>query len=238
MKEILRVRTGSHCHGTSMPDSDEDIRGIIVPPLDYFFGTKHFEQIENRESDQVFYSFPKFIKLAMKGNLSALNFLFVNKKDIRYVDEFGQRLIDFRQNFITHNLIDCILGYCKSQLHRMERGSGRSGNREDLVKLHGYDTKFAYHAVMITNIGVEVMKTGTYKALRSDGEQKILMKIRTGNVPYEETMRMIKENLTVISTLEPLSKIPKEPDREKVDKFCEQFLLDFFKLKIEKIGGA
>ena len=226
---ILKVLTGSHCHGTALPESDKDTRGIIVPDISHFFGTKSFEQYENKAEDTVFFGFKKYIHLASKGNLSALNFLFVHKKDILYADKWGQRILDFRENFLSHDVINCIYGYVRSQLHRMERGSGRCGNRSDLLEKYGYDTKFAYHAVMITNIGIELLKTGTYHCLRSDGEQKILMRIRKGEQSYEETMRMIKENLTVMSTLEPIGKVRKELDKEKVNQFCVEFLKDYFK---------
>ena len=88
---ILKVRTGSHCHGTNIPTSDEDIRGVCIPNKEYFLGLKDFAQYENREDDVVIYGIKKFVKLATKGNLSVLNFMFVDKKDILYKNELGQR---------------------------------------------------------------------------------------------------------------------------------------------------
>ncbi len=227
--KILEVRTGSHCHGTALPESDEDIRGVFIPEIDYFFGTRKIEQIEDKVNDKVYYEIRKFLNLCIKGNMSALNFLFTHKKDIFFTNVYGNRLLEFKQNFISGRVIDCIMGYCKSQIHRMQRGSGRCGNREALITKYGFDTKFSYHAVMITNIGIELLKTGTYHALRSDGEQKILKGIRTGHYKYEEVMRMIQENLTVIKTLEPLSTLPKTPNIELINEFSTNLLKDYFK---------
>lgn len=228
---ILKVRTGSHCHGTSLPESDEDIRGVCIPNLHYFFGIKNFEQYEDKEADIVFYGIQKFIALCCKGNLSALNFLFTNKRDILYFNEWGEKLLKNRSMFLSKQVVDCILGYTKSQIHRMGRGSGRCGKREELVAKHGYDTKFAYHAFMITKIGVELLKTNTYNAMRTDGEQKIIREIRTGKLKYEHTMALIQENLTVIKTLEPLCNLPAQPDRELISEFSVSLLKDYFKSK-------
>lgn len=229
---ILEVRTGSHCHGTNMPESDEDIRGVAIPGLAWFFGLKSYQQDEDREKDVVVYNFKKFMRLAMKGNLSVLNFLFTAKKDRLYVTEWGQRLIDIREEFLSMKVIDCIFGYTSSQLHRMNRGSGRSGNRSSLIEKYGYDTKFAYHAVMLTNIGIQLLKSGTYCTLRPDDEQKLLKKIRVAGVSYEEAMNMVKHNLEVMHALEGYARLPKEPDLERVSKKMVDILESFFYGKI------
>lgn len=229
---ILKVKSGSHAHGTNLPTSDEDIRGICIPSKDYFYGIKEFEQYESKKTDKdsdiVIYGIKKYVALACKGNLSALNFLFCRKKEILFVDDFGQALIDNRKMFLSSNVIDCILGYTKSQLHRMKNGSGRCGTRKDIVDNYGFDTKFAYHAVLITNTAVELLKSGTYHVYRPDMEQKILKNIRTGVYKYEEVMEMIQQNLTVIKTLEPISPLPKTVDRDKINDFLVDLLENFF----------
>lgn len=228
---ILKVLSGSYAHGTNLPTSDKDIRGICVPPIDYYFGLKEFEQYESKkeskENDIVIFGFKKYLNLAMKGNLSALNFLFCRKKEILYCDKWGQQLINNRELFLSHNVIDCILGYTKSQLHRMKNGSGRCGARKDIVDEHGFDTKFAYHAVLITDTAVELLKSGTYHVYRPDKEQKKLKDIRTGKFKYEEVMSMIEQNLTVIKTLEAVSRLPKHPDGNKINAFCVNFLTEY-----------
>lgn len=225
---ILKVRTGSHCHGTALETSDEDIRGIAVPDLGHFFGTRDFEQSEDKENDIVFYGFKKFFRLAMKGNLSCLNFMFTEHWDILYATEWGHRIIDFRGEFITLNVIDSIMGYIKSQLHRIANSSGRSGNRSELIEKHGYDTKFAYHALMIGNIGIQVLRTGGYTTMRPEHERKVLMDVRRGNMTKEELLNMVHANMDTIHKLERLSKLPKEPNEAKITKFMVDLMNDYF----------
>lgn len=43
---ILLVRAGSHAYGTNMPTSDLDVRGIMIPPSDYYLGMKRVEQYQ------------------------------------------------------------------------------------------------------------------------------------------------------------------------------------------------
>ena len=225
---ILKVRTGSWCHGTELPGSDEDIRGICIPPIDYFLGVKKFEQFEDKENDVVIYGIEKFINLTCKGNLSALNFLFVDSKDIRECSAYGKRLIFFRNEFLSMRTINNVFGFVKSQIHKMGRSHGDCGNRKDLVDKYGYDTKFAYHAVMLTNIGIELLKTNTYHPLRPPKEQQHLKQIRIGIIKYDEVMAEIGQNLTTMKTLESLCGLPKECDKEKISDFMVEFLKDYF----------
>lgn len=194
---------------------------------------KNFEQYESKktdsESDIVIYGLKKYLSLACKGNISALNFLFCRKADILYIDDYGQTLRDNRNLFLSHKVIDCILGYTMSQIHRMRNGSGRSDNRKDLIDKYGWDTKFAYHAVLITDIGVELLKSGTYHVYRPDMEQRKLKGIRTGQYTYEQTMELIQQNLTVIKTLEPISRLPKDVDKDAINKLNVELLTKYFK---------
>lgn len=225
---ILKVRTGSRAHGVHLPGSDNDIRGVAIPDIHYFLGLKNFEQYENREDDVVIYGIKKFVKLACKGNVSVLNMLFVDNKDLLQVGKLGQRLIDFRQEFISERVIKAVLGYINSQLHRMKRGSGRCGNREGLIKKYGFDTKFAYHAVMLTNIAIDLLKRGTYLTLRKPAEQDYLRQIRVGKVTYQEVMNRIEENFGTIKTLRALGNLKSEPDEEKISEFLVDLLVEYF----------
>lgn len=228
---ILKVRTGSHCHGTALPTSDVDTRGVCIPNEHYFLGIKNFEQFEDKENDTVIYGWAKFIHLAIKGNMSIMNIMFVHKKDIFFKDEFGDRLLAFRENFLSRNIVRAAYGFCKSQIHKMARCHGDCGNRKELVDKHGFDTKFAYHAVMITNMSIDLLKSGVYVPLRPPSEQKLLLKIRNGEINYEKVTEIIQQNLLTIKTLEIISDLKDTPNLELISDFSVNFLKDYFKYK-------
>jgi len=141
-KTILTSRIGSHCHGINTQESDEDIRSIVIPTIDYFFGTKNFEQkVEKIDGNDVeHWNITKFVGLLIKGNPSAMNILCVNKKDILYADEFGQNLLDNKKLFLSQRIIDVCIGYVTSQLHKIDLGRGtKEGNRSAMIEKYGYD---------------------------------------------------------------------------------------------------
>ena len=48
-RTILYVRHGSHAYGTNIATSDEDFKGVAIPPPEYFHGfLKTFHQAETR----------------------------------------------------------------------------------------------------------------------------------------------------------------------------------------------
>ncbi|MFA5507564.1 MAG: nucleotidyltransferase domain-containing protein, partial [Vulcanimicrobiota bacterium] len=62
---LLRVRSGSQAHGLATPESDQDSRGVCIPPLNYLFGLSSFEQWESEGGDHVIFSLQKFVRLAL-----------------------------------------------------------------------------------------------------------------------------------------------------------------------------
>lgn len=87
MKDILRIRFGSHLYGTNTPSSDEDWKGIFVPETrDVLLGripkTANSERgrdgVKNApgQLDLENYSLHHFVRLAVQGQTVALDMLF------------------------------------------------------------------------------------------------------------------------------------------------------------------
>ncbi len=119
---ILRVRHGSHAYGTSIEGSDEDIRGICIPPREYHLGYLHtFEQSVRTAPDITIFSLQKFCKLAADGNPNALELLFVDyDDDVLFETYAGARLRAAREHFLSTKLKYTLAGYAHSQLRRIE----------------------------------------------------------------------------------------------------------------------
>ncbi len=119
--KILEVVTGSHGYGLATSESDLDIRGICMLPREYLLGLNGFEQGEGPGEDQVTYGLPKFVKLALNANPNILELLFASEKNYRYLNEYGQQLLESRDLFLSKKAKFTFAGYAFSQLNRIEK---------------------------------------------------------------------------------------------------------------------
>lgn len=125
-RTILLVKHGSHAYGLATPESDLDLKGVCIEPLEYHFGyLNHFEQSERYANkghphDEVVYSLKKFIKLATDCNPNIIEVLFTSQEDHVKVDAFGERLIDYRYNFLSKKAKHTFSGYAHAQLARIK----------------------------------------------------------------------------------------------------------------------
>jgi hypothetical protein len=117
---IYITKYGSHAYGTNTESSDEDYRGVFIPPKEYYFGSKKIEQAELHKPDVVIYEISKFFKLAADCNPNALEILFVNNEDIIYYDKLGEELLANRNLFLSKKVKFTMTGYAVSQLHRIK----------------------------------------------------------------------------------------------------------------------
>jgi predicted nucleotidyltransferase len=120
-RTIFLTRTGSHCYGTNIIGSDEDFKGIAVPPKEYFLGyKKRFEQLERKDPDLTVFNIHKIIKLAAEGNPNCLELLFVDSSDIIHIDKHGEKILSIRDEFISKACKERFLGFARAQAHRIK----------------------------------------------------------------------------------------------------------------------
>jgi uncharacterized protein len=118
---IYLTKHGSHCYGTNRPDSDLDLRGICIPPKQYYLGIlNNFEQsINNHPVDITVFAINKFTKLAMDANPNALEIIFTNPEDHIFVSPVGESLLSIRDYFLSKKARFTLAGYARSQLKRI-----------------------------------------------------------------------------------------------------------------------
>src|ERR1700678_234593 len=181
---ILRVQVGSGVHGTSISGQDDrDEMGLCIEPHEYITGlarvpagtgatsaTVPFEQYErhtawdrpgglaNRSGvgdlDVIIYSARKWCRLALAGNPTVLLPLFVPEDEVMYRNKAGAELADNAHRFVSRLAADRYLGYLRGQRAAMTGAPGAHTNRPELVAEHGYDTKYAMHALRLGIQGV------------------------------------------------------------------------------------
>ena len=116
---IYKVCAGSIAYGLNTAKSDIDIRGITVPPKEFYFGLQSFEQQEMLP-DTVIYSLRKFIRLAKDCNPNIIEMLFVDDNDIIFMNKYGQLLRDNRHLFLSKKARFTFGGYAFAQLKRIK----------------------------------------------------------------------------------------------------------------------
>jgi uncharacterized protein len=119
-RTIYLTRHGSHAYGTSTPTSDIDIKGVAIPPREYFLGfLSRFEQAEVAGSDFVIFDLRKFFALAAECNPSIIEVMWTEPEDHLLVTPLGQRLLEHRADFLSLRARHSFAGYANSQLKRI-----------------------------------------------------------------------------------------------------------------------
>jgi len=125
-RSILLARHGSHAYGTNIETSDEDFKGVCIEPIEYHFGfVSTFEQLEQmahagHPHDMVIYSLKKFARLAADCNPNIIEVLHVAESDIVSIDEFGERLRENADLFLSRKAKHTFSGYAHAQLKRIK----------------------------------------------------------------------------------------------------------------------
>jgi len=252
---ILRVQVGSGVHGTSIAGQDDrDEMGICLEPPEFVTGvarvpsgvdagaaTVDFEQYQrhtvwdrpgglaNRSGagdlDVVVYSARTWARLALAGNPTVLLPLFVPDADVVHRDEAGVELVDNAHRFVSRPAADRFIGYLSAQRSAMTGQSGAHTNRPELVAEHGYDTKYAMHALRLGVQGIELLSTGRITLPVPEPDRAHLRAIRRGEVPLDDVVAAIDDAERRLVALRTSSAVAVEPDRGWVDAWLHRSYL-------------
>lgn len=128
---IYLVKHGSQAYGMATENSDLDIKGVCIPPKEYYLGVhptfeqsefsnKHKNPEKKDEIEAVIYELRKFIKLAAECNPNIIEVLWVDPSDYIIVHPLAEKLIDNRHKFISKKAKFTFSGYAHAQLKRIK----------------------------------------------------------------------------------------------------------------------
>lgn len=209
--EILRGVVGSTCHGTAIEGQDDrDEMGVFIEPPQYVCGLTscdhyiHRDQPEGVRSqpgdlDLTLFSLRKFCRLAAEGNPSVMILLWLPQ----YINStsIGNRLVSMKRDFISKEAGKRFLGYLTGQKMALTGVRVKKVNRPELVERYGFDTKYAMHALRLGFQGIELMTNRRLTLPVSEPNLSTLRAVRSGQVSYAETLKLIEEAETHLKTL-------------------------------------
>ena len=255
---ILRVQVGSGVHGTAIAGTDDrDELGLCLEPPQFVTGlarvpngirgegpSVRFEQYErhtawdrpggvaNRSGagdlDVIIYSARKWARLALAGNPTVLLVLFVPDKEVVFRAEAGAELAANAHRFVSRLAAARYLGYLQGQQAAMTGQAGANPNRPELVAVHGYDTKYAMHALRLGIQGIELLSTGRITLPVPEPDREYLRSIRRGERPLAEVLNAIAAAEARLERLRDSASVPDEPDRRWVDDWLHRRYLEFW----------
>jgi uncharacterized protein len=257
---ILRVQVGSGVHGTAIGGQDDrDEMGICLEPPRYVTGTARvpagvgaegasveFEQYQRHTAwdrpgglaersgagdlDVVVYSARKWARLALAGNPTVLLLLFVPPEEIVFRAPAGAELMANAHRFVSRAAADRFLGYLRSQRAGMTGETSTHTNRPELVGRHGYDTKYAMHALRLGVQGVEFLSTGRISLPVPEPDRSFLRAVRRGEVPLADAVAAVQAAEARLTELGRSAAVPEQPDRAWVDGWLHRSYLDHWRM--------
>jgi hypothetical protein len=138
--------------------------------------------------DVIIYSARKWGRLALAGNPTVLLVLFVPDEEVVFRSQAGAELVSNAHRFVSRLAAGRFLGYLKGQKAAMTGQAGAHTNRPELVAVHGYDTKYAMHALRLGLQGIELLTTGRITLPVPEPDRAYLRSIRRGERPLAEVL--------------------------------------------------
>jgi predicted nucleotidyltransferase len=227
---ILRAVVGSTVHGLSNPGTDDrDEMGVCIEPPEYLVGLRPFEhwvyrtQPEGHPSgpgdlDLTIYGLRKFCRLAMKGSPTVLLLLFVDERHVMVRTPLGQELQALAPAFVCKRAGRAFLGYLEAQ-RRGLLGDRHAPRTRELSADHGYDTKYAMHALRIAYQGIELITTGRISLPVDDEARRHLMSVRRGELPLVQVLADLDEKTGELEQAVRAADLPADPDRDAIDAY-------------------
>jgi hypothetical protein len=165
--------------------------------------------------------------LAAKGNPTALHFLFAPNSAPK--QEPWKSILDDRHVFLSRQAASQFRGFADAQVRRLKGiGTGKKGQRDELIGAHGYDIKAAMHVIRLLNEGIELMRTGTITLPRP--EKELLVTIRTGNYgPLERGVELANSLFAQLEQAEIESRLPEKVDKLEVSKLVSKTYLQYWR---------
>lgn len=217
----LLVRAGSDAHGLADDESDVNIRGLCLPPREYYLGFhRRFDRFYSRHPNVEILELRTFMRAAAGGDLQALLPLFVHVDDVLLSGWAGVALRERRNLFLSQKIVAPLVSYAKTMINATR------GMVTEARKVPGFNIrrigKAAMHATRAVVTLREVLRGQSYIVRRPDAEY--LRSIRD-DIPnalmYAETA---EGTLSAYPEWIRQTGLPELPDYGALDALCQRLI--------------
>jgi hypothetical protein len=243
---IIRAPIGSTVHGLHLEGTDDrDEMGVCIEPAHRVIGFNEFEQFIYRSAteregkhdapsqpgdlDLTIYSLRKWLRLALGGNPTIINLLFVPPEQLIQSSFMGSELQALAPCIVSRVAGNRYLGYLESQRRKLvgERGQKRV-KRPLLEEKYGFDTKYAMHMLRLGHQGVELLLTGKISLPMKEPVRQHIRDVREGKVPLNDILQETGDLERQLKDLIDTSWLQPEPQLKRVeDWMIEVYLADW-----------
>src|SRR5581483_261580 len=209
---IYQCVHGSRAYGLDVEGSDVDVISICVPPISYYLGLERYGSDGSRHvtPDVVVYELRKYVSIAYKGNLNALEPLWTTGAQMT---EAGAMLRDHRDLFVGRHVYTSIVGMAKAHGAKHQRATHPDApNWKELM-----------HTVRALRMGIEFLTDGELKVNR-DKDRDELLAIKQGAWSIERVEAEVQRLIRAMAEAYIVSKLPDRPDVQAISKLCEEVI--------------
>lgn len=168
--------------------------------------------------DLTVYGLRRFCQLALKGSPTVLLPLFLEDEHVIVRTEVGEELQMLAPAFVSQTAARAFLGYLTAQRDALT-GTRHPARSRELSGEHGYDTKYAMHALRIGLQGIELLTTGVITLPVPEPERSLLRAVRAGRLPLADVLTEIDRVARHLVEASEHRRLSTSPDVDAVDRF-------------------
>lgn len=247
---ILAFASGSSQHGARIEGkSDLDVAGVYIgsPVFELAIGNEdprksghitagtsdQYKKNSADDTDLKSYTLRRWAGLALKGNPTTLSYLFtpdaIKDDHVSNVSVWRTHILPNKGMFLASGHAAAFLGLGDSQWKRMMglQGAGKHGQRDELIEVHGYDTKAAMHMIRSMDECLELLRFGWMTFPRPNVET--LLEIRRGEWELNRVTDEYNRLRLAVQEAEKTSPLPPKCNRDAINIIVVGAMLDHWK---------
>lgn len=226
------VQMGSRAYSCENSDSDYDIYGWCMPPKGIIFPhesgvvlgfDKNYETFNNWQEHHIkydgkeygfdIYNIVRYFRLVADNNPNMVDSLFVPGHCIFYMSSIGSHVRNNRKLFLSKKAYHTFHGYAYQQLHKMSKKEKLGEKRAGYINDFGFDVKYAYHLVRLTEECKQILEEGDLDLGRKN---ELYKAIRRGDWTEDKIRNWYSEQEKYLENLYRTSNLQNYVDEVKI----------------------